>query len=68
MNFSWDKIIASFYKLKIGVTRLEYERSLEEKMQSTQFLEDMVQLLPNGVVYNVQDAYEWFKREVLPKM
>lgn len=68
MNFNWEKTVASFHKLKIGATRAEFEKNLEEKMKNTEFLEDMARLLPNGVIYDVQDAYKWFKREVLPKM
>jgi predicted nucleotidyltransferase component of viral defense system len=68
MNFNWEKIITSFHKLKIGASRLDFENNINEKMKDNEFLEDMDLLLPDGVQYDVQDAYEWFKRKVLPKI
>jgi predicted nucleotidyltransferase component of viral defense system len=64
----WDNIVSSFKKLKIGATQKDFINNLEEKMKDSDFLTDMNPLLPAGVNYNISDAYEWFMKEIIPRI
>ena len=64
----WDNIVSSFKKLKIGVTQKDYINNLEEKMRDPNFLMDMAPLLPAEVKYDIDEAYEWFKKVIIPKI
>jgi hypothetical protein len=37
-------------------------------MKDPEFLTDMAPLLPAGVNYNINEAYEWFKNEIIPRI
>ena len=64
----WDKIVDSFKKLDIGASREDFEHNMEEKITDAMFVEDMVPLLPENVEYNVNEAYEWFKKVITPRL
>lgn len=68
LSVDWDEIVASFHKLNIGASQSEFEKNLELKMKDVEFLEDILPLLPVGVTYDAQIAYEWFKKVVLPRI
>ena len=68
LAINWDEVIKSFHKLKIGAGQKEFAPNLEEKMKDAEFLEDMIPLLPKEVSYNINDAYEWFCKVILPKL
>jgi len=67
-NVDWANIVSSFKKLNIGASRKDFEKNLEEKMNNQDFFEDMAPLLPAGVTYDINEAYEWFKKEIIPRM
>lgn len=68
MGLNWDNVVASFKLLKIGANRKAFEKNLSLKMEDKEFLEDILPLLPNNYSYNAQDAYEWFQKEIIPRM
>lgn len=65
---NWNNIVSSFKKLKIGASRLDYEKNLQDKMKNQDFLIDMNPLLPAGVTYDIREAYEWFLQQILPRL
>jgi predicted nucleotidyltransferase component of viral defense system len=67
-NVDWGNIISSFKKLNIGVSQKDYLFNLEEKMKDNDFLTDLVPLLPDGVTYNINEAYEWFLEEIMQRI
>ena len=68
LSLDWNNIVHNFQKLKIGASKLDIERNLEEKMQDNSFLEDMVPLLPSDIKYEPHIAYAWFKKEILSRL
>lgn len=64
----WGIIISSFNKLNIGATRNDFEKNLFDKMEDQKFLTDLAPLLPDGVQYNINEAYDWFLQEIIPRM
>jgi predicted nucleotidyltransferase component of viral defense system len=64
----WDNIVSSFKKLKIRVNQKEFMNNLEEKMSDQDFLTDMAPLLPAEVKYDINEAYEWFRKEIIPRL
>jgi len=55
-------------KLNIGATKYDFEKNLLDKMEDQRFLTDLAPLLPYGVQYNINEAYDWFIREIIPLM
>ncbi len=55
-------------KLNIGATKYDFEKKLLDKMEDRRFLTDLAPLLPYGVQYNINEAYDWFIREIIPLM
>lgn len=51
-------------KLNIGATKYDFEKNLLDKMEDQRFLTDLAPLLPYGVQYNINEAYDWFIREI----
>ncbi len=45
-----------------------YEKNLQEKMRHTGFLSDLNPLLPADATYNVQEAYDLIKNEIVDKL
>jgi predicted nucleotidyltransferase component of viral defense system len=68
MNLNWDNIVSNFKLLKIGASAKQFESNLALKMENNEFLEDILPLLPNKYSYNAHEAYEWFFREIIPRM
>lgn len=68
LNLDWNKIVDSFKKLNIGVSRSDFERNMEIKMKEPSFLNDMTPLLPSNVKYDVNKAYQWLLKEIAPKL
>ena len=68
LDLDWDKVVESFKKLNLGVSQEDFEKNLEEKMKDSSFLGDMEPLLPTNVKYDINMAYEWFLKEVSPKL
>lgn len=68
LDLNWGKIVESFKKLDIGASQKQYAQNLEEKMKDDGFLEDLGPLLPKNVNYDVHIAYEWFIKEVIPRL
>ncbi len=64
----WGIIVSSFSKLNIGATKNDFEKNLLDKMEDQRFLTDLAPLLPYGVQYNINEAYDWFIREIIPLM
>ena len=65
----WSNIVSSFKKkLNIGASQKDFISNLEEKMKDQNFLTDMTPLLSDGVKYNIEEAYEWFLQEIIPRM
>lgn len=67
-DVDWGNIVSSFKKLNIRVSQKDFKRNLEEKMKDQNFLADMIPLLPDGVKYNINEAYEWFLQEIIPRL
>lgn len=67
LSLDWDEVVASFHKLNVCASARELEKNLELKIKDAEFLEDIIPLLPVGVTYNAQDAYEWFLQEIIPR-
>lgn len=65
---NWDNIVSSFKKLKISASQKDFINNLEEKMRDPDFLTDMVPLLPAGVEYDINEAYAWFSKEIIPRI
>ena len=63
-----QKTVINYQKLELNIPRKLYERNLDEKMKDRSFLEDITPLLSTDVEYDPSNAYEWFKKVVLPKM
>ncbi len=67
-----DKIIHVFkhYMETEGktVNSMNYEKNLQEKMRHRGFLSDLNPLLPADTTYDVQDAYELIKKEIVDKL
>ncbi len=51
-----------------SVSRKEFEMNLDAKMQSSQFLSDIDFLLRPGLNYNITDAIELVKKEIIEKI
>ena len=68
LDLDWDKIVGSFKKLDIGASREDFEKNMEEKMKGPVFIDDIAPLLPTDVGYDVNVAYEWFKKEIMPRL
>jgi len=64
----WDNMVSSFKKLNIGASQKDFINNLEEKMKDPDFLTDMIPLLPAGINYNINEACEWFLREIVPRI
>lgn len=64
----WDNIVSSFKKLNIGASQKDFINNLNEKMSNQAFLTDMRPLLPDGILYNVNEAYDWFFQEIIPRL
>lgn len=71
-NVDPNKIIEAwnFYMKEEGnkVTQKEFLENMEKKMSDKDFLADMEGLLRPGLSYNIADAYEFIKRELLEKI
>jgi len=67
-GIDWNKVTASFLKLKIGASAKNISANLELKMQDSEFLEDINPLLPSNVKYDVQEAFDWFMNQIIPKI
>jgi len=67
-DFNWKEIVDSFKKLNIGASQYDFEKNLENKMNDSEFLEDINLLLPSDVEYDPAKAYAWFVKEVLPRL
>ena len=63
-----SNIYGDLSKLNIGVTKNDFEKNLLDKMEDQRFLTDLAPLLPYGVQYNINEAYDWFIREIIPLM
>ena len=69
LDFNWDNIVDSFLKLEnVNVTAKDFEKNLKGKIQNQSFLEDTIPLLSKDISYNHQEAYEWFLKEIIPKI
>lgn len=64
----WDNIVSSFKKLNIGASQKDFINNLETKMMDQNFLTDLHPLLPDGIEYNIDEAYEWFMRVIIPRI
>lgn len=64
----WGNIVSSFKKLNIGASQKDFINNLEEKMKDHDFLTDIKPLLPDGVKYNANEAYDWFLQEIVPRL
>lgn len=64
----WDNIVSSFKKLNIGANQKDFISNLEAKMKDQDFLTDMNPLLPDGINYNINEACEWFRKEIIPRI
>jgi predicted nucleotidyltransferase component of viral defense system len=67
-NADWGNIVSSFKKLNIAVSQKDFISNLELKMKDQDFISDMNPLLPSGVHYNINEAYEWFVQEIIPRL
>lgn len=68
LSLDWAQVINSFKQLNLGIPQKVYKKNLDLKMQDNEFLEDIKPLLPSNVSYNPKDAYQWFLKEILPKL
>jgi predicted nucleotidyltransferase component of viral defense system len=50
------------------VDRMQYEKNLQEKMRHQGFLSDLNPLLPADATYDVQEAYDLIKNEIVDKL
>jgi len=50
------------------VDSMNYEKNLQEKMKHSGFLSDLNPLLPADATYDVQDAYELIKKEIVDRL
>jgi len=48
-----------------SISRREFELNLEAKMESAQFIGDINMLIREGIGYNVLDAMEIVRRELI---
>jgi predicted nucleotidyltransferase component of viral defense system len=70
LKLNWKAIIESFQNLNIGASREDFERNMDEKIKDSMFRNDIAPLLPSNVKaeYNIDKAYEWFKKEILSRL
>ena len=68
LSMNWDEIVQSFKELKLEVSQLAYSNNLKLKISDKAFLEDIKPLLPIGHRYDPHEAYDWFAREIIPKL
>lgn len=68
LQINWDNVVNSFKLLKIGASRLNFEKNLADKIEDHEFLEDIIPLLPNDVKYDQKIAYDWFFKVIIPKL
>ncbi len=50
------------------VTKKEFLENMEKKMLDQDFLSDMEGLLRPGLTYNIENAYQFVKKELLEKI
>lgn len=50
------------------VETMQYEKNLQEKLRHRGFLSDLNPLLPADSTYEVQDAYEFIKKEIVDRL
>ncbi len=66
------KVIAAFthYMNEEGneVTQREFIESMNKKIEDEDFIGDMNGLLRNGIAYDINEAYEFIKKEILEKI
>lgn len=65
LSINWDQVVSSFQKLNVCTSAKELEKNVELKMKDAEFLKDIIPLLPIGVAYNADDAYQWFIQELV---
>lgn len=67
-----DKLIQAFkyYMSEEGneVTQKEFIENMEKKIEDADFRGDMNGLLRNGIAYDIDEAYEFVKKEILEKI
>ncbi len=67
-----EKVIKAFkhYMNEEGneVTQKEFIHNMEKKIEDADFTGDMYGLLRNGIEYNINEAYEFVKKEILEKI
>lgn len=67
-----EKVIEAFkhYMNEEGnvVTQKEFIENMEKKIEDAEFMGDMNGLLRSGIEYNITEAYEFVKREILEKI
>lgn len=68
LNLNWKNIVASFKLLNIGASRKDFEKNLALRMENPEFLEDIIPLLPSGVNYDPVTAFDWFSKEIVPRL
>jgi hypothetical protein len=66
------KVIEAFkyYMKEEGndVTQKEFIENMEKKIEDADFRGDMNGLLRNGIIYDINEAYELVKKEILEKI
>lgn len=71
-NVSVEKVIEAFkhYMNEEGneVTQKEFLENMAKKVEDAEFMGDMNGLLRSGIEYNITEAYEFVKREILEKI
>ena len=67
-----DKLIKAFkyYMKEEGnhVTQKEFLENMEKKIEDPDFRGDMNGLLRSGIVYDINEAYKFVKKEILEKI
>ena len=49
-------------------TEKNFIRNIEEKEKSIEFINDTKKILNKGVEYDINDAFYWFKNEIIPQI
>ncbi len=68
LSLNWDEVVNSFKLLNIGATQKQYKDNLDLKVQDPEFINDIRRLLPTKVKYNPQEGFDWFSKNILPKL
>ncbi len=67
-----DKVIEAFRHYMNeegnGVSQKEFIANMEMKIEDVDFVGDMHGLLRSGIAYNINEAYEFVKKEILEKL